>query len=352
MLARHGHPACSQSCRPLLRSYLAKLRKLRIGRFVPFRCVAPIPFLLARVRTPVAIHDALLAIELKIPMTHRHSYAYRVAIVACMTFVVSACDAQKPAPTAVTSSGAAAAPSKPLFSEPAVRGKIVDAVTQQPIQGVIVYGFYATTGGGTLAGGSKFGQHVKSFETETDASGVFTLPAWDTGTRVISGTMGNKFPMIGFYKPGYDLWYDNLSSVAQYRPKSGIAGTEVEIKDGVREWTKFPHRLPPITNERDRYSALDDSGRMMMFEGECGWEAYAKLLLVQHNDLKEWYQRNIPVSELDTKGYPKGTAQLPAQFRRLSIVFESTVDRLIKLHARSSNSWACSDPQRLLGAAI
>ena len=120
----------------------------------------------------------------------------------------------------------------------------------------------------------------------------------------------------------------------------------------MRDWTKFPHRLPPITNERDRYRALDDTGRMMMFEGECGWEAYAKLLLVQHNDLKEWYQRNIPVSELDTKGYPKGTAQLPAQFRRLSIVFESTVDRFIKLHARSSNSWACSDPQRLLGAAI
>ncbi|MEQ1593656.1 MAG: hypothetical protein ABL985_01005 [Casimicrobium sp.] len=277
-------------------------------------------------------------------MTHRHSYAYRVAIVACMTLVVSACNAQKPAPTPVTASSAAAAPSKPLFSEPAVRGKIVDAVTQQPIQGVIVYGFYATTGGGTLAGGSKFGQHVKSFETETDASGVFMLPAWDTGARVISGTMGNKFPMIGFYKPGYDLWYDNLSAVAQYRPKSGIAGTEVEIKDGVRDWTKFPHRLPPITNEAERYAALDDSSRMMMFEGECGWEAYAKLLLVQHNEWKGILKLSFPPSELRADGYSKGQYNHPNLELRAYQTKMSTVDRLIRTTANRTSNSTCRDP--------
>ena len=270
------------------------------------------------------------------------------------TLLVSACNAQNPTPTPAS----AVPPSKPLFSEPAVRGKIVDAVTQQPIQGVIVYGFYATTGGGTLAGGSKFGQHVKSFETETDASGVFTLPAWDTGTRVISGTMGNKFPMIGFYKPGYDLWYDNLSSIAQYRPKSGIAGTEVEIKDGVRDWTKFPHRLPRITNERDRYSALDDSGRMMMFEGECGWEAYAKLLMVQHVETINAKRRLIPADRRKADDMPKDAYPLGAKNRTPdAIEIEKTLIRPAPLHRlrdsvkATGSTWKCRNPEDLLRLA-
>lgn len=258
------------------------------------------------------------------------------------TLLVSACNAQKPAPTPAS----AGAPSKPLFSEPAVRGKIVDAVTQQPIQGVIVYGFYATTGGGTLAGGSKFGQHVKSFETETDANGVFTLAAWDTGTRPISGTMGNKFPMIGFYKPGYDLWADGLSSVAQYRPKSGIAGTEVEIKDGVRDWTKFPHRLPPITNEADRYAALDNSARMMMFEGECGWEAYAKLLLVQHTEKKAWIKRVVPADMIDADGYGRDTYFHPDPMIR-GYYNKTFYDKLIAEFKSKKNRWHCVDPTNL-----
>lgn len=264
-----------------------------------------------------------------------------------MALVVSACNAQKPTPTtAASSSSTVAAPSKPLFSEPAVRGKIVDAVTLQPIQGVMVYGFYATTGGGTLAGGSKFGQHVKSFETETDANGVFTLAAWDTGTRPISGTMGSKFPMFGFYKPGYDLWYDNLSSIAQYRPKSGIAGTEVEVKDGVRDWTTFPHRLVPLTTERDRFSALDDSRVMMMFEGECGWEAYAKLLLVQHNELREWMRRNIPPERIRANGTLGPQFALPPgiTFGSEMLSRPTSVEALINRYNSDKTVWRCASP--------
>jgi hypothetical protein len=268
-----------------------------------------------------------------------------LAFAVCTTLLVSACNAQKPTATPSSQSNAAP-PSKPLFSEPAVRGKIVDAVTQQPIQGVIVYGFYATTGGGTLAGGSKFGQHVKSFETETDANGVFTLAAWDTGKRPISGTMGNKFPMLGFYKPGYDLWYDNLSSIAQYRPKSGIAGTEVEIKDGVRDWTKFPHRLVPLTTERDRFSALDDSGTMMMIDGECGWEAYAKLLLVRHNELREWMRRNIPPERIKADGTFKSGFVPPfgVTFGTEKLFLPTTVEALIHRYNSNMTTWRCANP--------
>lgn len=294
------------------------------------------------------------------------SCSVATCLALCLSLCLSACNAQEPSPTSKSMPSSPSSVSAPVgtpqFSEPAVRGKIVDAVTQQPIQGVMVYGFYATTGGGTLAGGSKFGQHVKSFETETDASGVFTLPAWDTGTRVISGTMGNKFPMIGFYKPGYDLWADGLSSVAQYRPKSGIAGTEVEIKDGVRDWTKFPHRLPPITNEADRYAALDNSARMLMFEGECGWEAYARLLLVQHVETINAKRRFIPVDrrkgdDMPMDAYPLGieyrkthTQQFVTEVEKL-LIRPAPLHRLRETFKATGSTWKCGNPEDLLRLA-
>ena len=104
----------------------------------------------------------------------------RNALLLGLSLSVAACEAQKPTSTAASTPSAtsAATPTPPLkapqFSEPAVTGKIIDAQTKLPIQGALIYGFYATRGGGTLAGGSKFGEHVKSFETETDANGIFT----------------------------------------------------------------------------------------------------------------------------------------------------------------------------------
>jgi hypothetical protein len=308
---------------------------------------------------------------------------YALALICASTLLVSACEAQKPAASAVDSNlpkraetsattavqngkqpdvsannvskkSATASPlnnGQPLFSEPAVIGKIIDAQTKQPIEGALVYGFYATHGGGTLAGGSKFGEHVKSFEVETDANGLFKLEAWNTGDRTISGTIGTKFPMMAIYKPGYDLWFDQMSGIKQYRPKSGIAGTEVAIQaDGTRDWMKYPHQLVPLTSERDRYEALDNSARMMMFQGECGWEAYAKTLLAQHNELKDWYKRNLPSDAIDGNGYMKGTAQKPQQFRALSMVFQTSVDQLIKAWSTSGKQTNCASPAKVFEA--
>jgi hypothetical protein len=206
-----------------------------------------------------------------------------------------------------------------------------------------VYGFYATHGGGTLAGGSKPGEPVKSFLAVTDANGVYKLDAWDTGTRQIGGVRGTKFPVVGIYKPGYDLWFDQMSTIAQYRPKSGVAGTEVEIKDGVRDWTKYPHVLVPVTKEIDRYNALDNSSQIMMFIGECGWETYAPLLLAQHDEGKRWLEANIPATHLDHDGYSKGTFIHPD-----GVVNRSMLDKLTKSEQANGSQWKCASPAALL----
>jgi hypothetical protein len=307
--------------------------------------------------------------------------AYALALICASTLLVSACEAQKPAASAAdsnlpkraeTSATTAVQNDKqinvsssitwpkpkpeqpppagqPRFSEPAITGKIIDAQTKQPIEGAFVYGFYATHGGGTLAGGSKPGEPVKSFLAVTDANGVYKLDAWDTGTRQIGGTRGTKFPVIGIYKPGYDLWSDQMSTIAQYRPKSGVAGTEVEIKDGVRDWTKFPHLLVPLTKELDRYNALDNSNQIMMMIGECGWETYAPLLLAQHHEKKDILKRNLPPEQLDKAGYGK-SGYFPEQRWLNSITVRSGVDRLIsRFESGEKDKWRCADPTKLFG---
>lgn len=281
------------------------------------------------------------------PARHTHTAALSFALTLILTVTITACNAQKP-DQKPDLKGALEAPASRTapFSEPAVTAKIIDAVTGQPLAGVMVYGFYATSGGGTLAGGSKFGQHVKSFETATDANGVFRLEAWDTGNREINGQRGNKFPLLAFYKPGYDLWYDHLSSITDYRPKSGIAGTQAEIREGVRDWTKYPHRMVPLSSERDRYSALEDSGVAMMFEGECGWEAYARTLLVQHDEFKRWIQSVIPPGQIDADGYGKGSYFHP-DHRINGYSTRTQVDRLKKARATHTAEWKCSDPSRI-----
>lgn len=288
-----------------------------------------------------------------------------ISLAVVATLLTSACEAQMghgqassgksavaAVPGAVGSSSASQAKQGELsneapFSEPAITGKIVDAVTQQPIAGAFVYGFYATYGGGTLAGGSKMGQHVKSFLAVTDGNGVYRLESWSTGNQPISGTRGTKFPMMAIYKPGYDLWFDQMSTIAQYRPKSGVAGTEVEIRDGVRDWTKYPHRLVPLSKEQDRYAALSNSSYPMMMAGECGWEVYAPLLLAQHNELKDWYKRNAPSGYLKADGYPNGAMARPPEFQRIDMSFESAVDSLIRMSKSNGAIQKCKDPRQV-----
>jgi hypothetical protein len=217
--------------------------------------------------------------------------------------MLSACNAQSPGGSSATGTPPTAA--APLYREPAITGKIVDKHTLQPIAGVFVYGYYITFGGGTRAGGSRIGEAVRSFLTQTDVNGVWRLDAWDTGTREIGGVMGTKFPVLTFYKPGYDLWSDQLIGIKQYRPKSDDPDKKVTVHlDGTLDWTQFEHRMVAATTAGDRANALYNSQTLkMMAIGDCWWELNAPLLLAQHNEKKEILRREIPAKFLDADGY-------------------------------------------------
>ena len=96
------------------------------------------------------------------------------------------------------------------------------------------------------------------------------------------------------------------------------------------DWTASPYELKPAKSEKDRYAALSNAGYPMTMVGECGWELYSGLLLAMHNELKDWYKRNLPPEALEKTGYVKDYGPLPGDMRQLSLVFKSAVDRLIE----------------------
>jgi hypothetical protein len=264
-------------------------------------------------------------------------------VLACASLtVLTACEAQKPSAQQAAAEGQ-------KYAEPEVTGKVIDAQTKQPIKGALIYGHYATSSG-TLAGGSKFGEHVKSFLAETDANGVFKLAAWDTGERPIKGETRDKFPMIAIYKPGYRLDMRGHNSIRQWIPPTALGDVQAKASESALNWTASAFELKPATTEIDRYNALDSSGYPIMMVGECGWELFAPLLLAQHSEWKGILQRSFPADQLNADGYSKGTYNHPDLTIRANQTQQTAVDTILKRYAAQANSWGCANPMQLFKA--
>jgi hypothetical protein len=279
----------------------------------------------------------------------------RDLLVLSSLFLLTACEAQKPGASGAGASATAASATsaKPQsFSEPALIGKVIDEATKRPIEGALIYGHYATTSG-TLVGGTKFGALIKSFEVVTDANGDFKLEAWSAtegGGANHSATIGNKFPVIAVWKPGYALEVQQLSGITQFRSRSNVSGGgSAKISKEVVDWSAFPYELKPVTSEIDRYDALNDASYPMMMAGECGWESYSRVLLAQHVEWKALLRRSFPSSELDADGYSLGRYNHPDRTLRASQSNRSALDKLMQKSKSISTAWTCKDPAGLVG---
>jgi hypothetical protein len=287
-----------------------------------------------------------------------------VIALAC-ALLMSACDAQTGKSGNDESSGGIVnkvmrSIKGPLFNEPALRGKIVDEMTQQPLEGALVYGYYATQKG-SLGGGKGLVDVVRSFETQTDATGLFEIPAWNSGKQAIDGDAMSLFPMIMIYKPGYEVTHQNLKTIREWQSATPMNGAKVEIKDSdqLYDWSKYPHVLRPVEKQQQtpfskglpietlRYFALSDSSRGMMNVGECGWEAYSKLLMVQHNEWKDILKSSFPADQLRSDGYSKGQYNHPNPQLRAAQSNRSAVDKMIERRNAPSIEQKCQDPQKV-----
>jgi hypothetical protein len=228
---------------------------------------------------------------------------------------------------------------------------LVDGETGEPVVGAVVYGYYATQGG-TRAGGKVFGELLRSFEAVSDGRGVFELAPWSTAGRVVEGVGMTLFPVLVIYAPGYDMDYDGLMGVEWWRPRleaPAEARRERTAEGEVIDWTHAPHRMRRARTLAEEASALADSGFGIQFIGACGWEAYARTLVVRHNALHGWMDRAIPPEARDERGYLRSGFFPENMHTFLNLYKPSVLDQVLDAYAKDPQGWPCADPRKVFG---
>ncbi len=84
-----------------------------------------------------------------------------------------------------------------IYHKPEYKGKVIDAETKEPIEGVVVAVYYMTNTY-NLAGGST--NVINTRETLTDKNGEFTIPSY---TTIFSPFTTSDAADFIIYKPGY-----------------------------------------------------------------------------------------------------------------------------------------------------
>jgi len=143
-----------------------------------------------------------------------------------------------------------------IFHEPKYKGRIIDADTKEPIEGVvIVVMYYVHPIVSGPAGGSARIIHIK--ETLTDAKGDFVIPSYTTLTSPNSFEIDTEFII---YKGGYASYPDNSSEIYPFQ-YCGPGYLFLDEKSGkVEEFKKDPE-IVKITMGVAELKKLNDSDR-------------------------------------------------------------------------------------------
>jgi hypothetical protein len=232
------------------------------------------------------------------------------------------------------------------FSEPEVRGAIINKLTKKPVHGALVYGFYATEIG--QYHGTRITGYVHNFEVQTDENGRFTLPAWGSNDLFQWGTAHEKFPVLYIYAPGYQTFASSFTSIRDWRPSDAAYNAKHANKMfGIVDWTDYPVELTPVTSERDRFNALrlssgGEGG------GDCAWETYSRLTQIQHWERKAFIKRNVPAEFLTTREYARDNYLHPNPHIN-GLSNNTGLDSLVEYYEQLKRTgqlsqWKCADP--------
>jgi hypothetical protein len=160
----------------------------------------------------------------------------------------------------------------PLYWGEAIRGRVVDADTGEPLEGVVIVADWKL-----LAGGYGHGGHISSLvvqETVSDQDGQFMLPEWGPRVRP-SFTRLDKAPWLILFKSGYEhsaLWNEQNSNSFVRRSDwdarrvtlkrfSGTAEKRLETLDLMVSLSRLqPHMLREILAEESRYASWPARG--------------------------------------------------------------------------------------------
>jgi hypothetical protein len=144
-----------------------------------------------------------------------------------------------------------------LYNKPEYKGKIIDAETKEPIEGVVV-SFYYMTNTYDIGGGGTRVIHTK--EALTDKNGEFVIPPY---TTPISPFTTSDAAECIIYKPGYAS-YPNGVHFCGYGPEIYFSNEKAGLQAECKNFGNFkPYtytfgilELPRLNTREERLRAM------------------------------------------------------------------------------------------------
>jgi hypothetical protein len=169
------------------------------------------------------------------------------------------------------------------YHKPEYKGKIIDAETKEPIEGVVV-SFYYMTNTYNLGGGSTRVIHTK--EILTDAKGEFVIPSY---TTVISPFTTSDAAECIIYKPGYAS-YPNGVHFCGYGPELYFSNEKAGLQAECKNFGNFkPYtyvyglvELPKVKTRQERLRAMPSTP---LVTGSKEFPLLYKLINEEHKSL-------------------------------------------------------------------
>lgn len=184
-----------------------------------------------------------------------------------------------------------------LFYDKSFSGTVIDAETNQPIEGAIVVGMWRLS----QFPSEGFGGYAKVGLVTSDKEGKFTIPWWITFKPwKFYMYLQSLAPEIYVYKPGYRFhWTDRLS-------RAGYPGSYEKTTEE-RMWLKEQHSIDPamlykVHKADERIQNYHDWGMTRFPGGEFPFNHYSRRQIrIIYKALEEEFS-NLP-KEIANKYY-------------------------------------------------
>jgi hypothetical protein len=187
------------------------------------------------------------------------------------------------------------------YSAQSIHGRVVDATTGQPLEGVIIVAQWILYD--INVGGGNARRRLQVLETVTAADGTYAFPAWgpkpnlwnlDLAKAYFCCVLTDRDPLLDFFKPGY-------------RPRVLLNEKPIDMQSSVRtsDWDGKTIELEPFKGavpewERAISFLQSDLGWLKM-----DWRACPRMVLAIEEERVRYRLSHLRVSDLESLGTTK-----------------------------------------------
>jgi hypothetical protein len=137
-----------------------------------------------------------------------------------------------------------------------IHGTVIDADTNQPIEGAIVVGLWRLS----EVPGEGFGGYAKVSMVKTDKTGKFTIPCWIRFKPWKFYMIVDELaPQIAIYKPGYRFHWSNKFSREGFPDDMSMTAGEKRMME--EKFSIKPAKLHKVHTDEERIQNYHDWGK-------------------------------------------------------------------------------------------